>query len=150
MSKKKITSFRGLHQFLSNFYRCEILYEGRLYRSVEHAFQGAKCVNDSDKEKIRLTPTPAAAKRLGRRIQMKANWDEERNDAMEQLLRIKFENPALRKNLIETGDYQLIEENKWHDTYWGVCVCKKHKSDGQNHLGNLLMKIRDDLIKVDH
>jgi predicted NAD-dependent protein-ADP-ribosyltransferase YbiA (DUF1768 family) len=33
---------------------------------------------------------------------------------------------------------ELIEGNWWGDTYWGVC-----NGVGENHLGKLLMKIRD-------
>lgn len=32
----------------------------------------------------------------------------------------------------------IIEVNNWGDTYWGVC-----NGIGDNHLGKILMKIRD-------
>lgn len=35
---------------------------------------------------------------------------------------------------------ELIEGNYWHDTYWGVC-----EGVGENHLGKLLMEIRNEL-----
>lgn len=53
----------------------------------------------------------------------------------------------MRKCLIETKDIQIIKENLWHDMFWGVCICSKHKSPGQNIMGHLLMQIRRDLIK---
>lgn len=143
--RRKITSFRGEHFFLSNFYPCEVLYDGKIYRSVEHAFQAAKCADDVDREKIRMAPTAAVAKRIGRKIKMKPNWDADRIKVMEQLLRFKFANPSMRGLLITTIPQKIIEENKWHDIYWGVCTCEKHQSFGQNHLGKLLMKIREDL-----
>lgn len=137
-----IDKFRGKYGFLSNFAPCEISFEGRVYPTVEHAFQAAKCVYDADKEKIRIQPTPAAAKKIGRRVKMKATWDTERLIVMKQLLTLKFQNPQLRKALLDTGDAQLIEGNKWNDTFWGVCNGK-----GENHLGHILMEVRADIQK---
>ena len=35
---------------------------------------------------------------------------------------------------------ELIEGNVWNDTFWGVCNGKGH-----NHLGKILMKVRDEI-----
>lgn len=59
---------------------------------------------------------------------------------MEKALRLKFQNPELRKKLIATGDKELVEGNPWGDRYWGVC-----NGSGKNKLGKLLMKIRKEL-----
>lgn len=40
---------------------------------------------------------------------------------------------ALMRN-DETG---VIEDNQWHDTFWGIC-----DGIGQNHLGKILMDTR--------
>lgn len=63
---------------------------------------------------------------------------------MEELLRIKFSgiDPFLTRALLETGDAELIEGNTWNDTFWGVC-----NGEGENNLGRLLMKVREELIK---
>ena len=52
----------------------------------------------------------------------------------------KFSDPVLRDKLMATGNCQLIEGNTWGDRYWGVC-----DGVGQNHLGRLLMEIRDQI-----
>lgn len=65
---------------------------------------------------------------------------------MENILSIKFQHKHMRDLLIKTKDYEIIEQNKWHDIYWGVCTCKKHNLVGKNQLGTLLMKIRGSLI----
>jgi predicted NAD-dependent protein-ADP-ribosyltransferase YbiA (DUF1768 family) len=57
---------------------------------------------------------------------------------MEQLLRQKFAGPRAFL-LAATSPAELIEGNTWHDTFWGVC-----DGIGENNLGRLLMKIRDD------
>lgn len=62
---------------------------------------------------------------------------------MEKILRIKFSDSKMKSLLNSTNDSKLIEENRWHDTYWGVCMCHKHQSTGKNTLGELLMLIRD-------
>ena len=59
---------------------------------------------------------------------------------MENGLRQKFKYPELREQLLSTGDQELVEGNWWRDFYWGVC-----NGVGDNNLGKLLMKIRDDI-----
>uniref|UniRef100_UPI00345E83CD NADAR domain-containing protein n=1 Tax=uncultured Duncaniella sp. TaxID=2768039 RepID=UPI00345E83CD len=49
-------------------------------------------------------------------------------------------NPALAEKLIATGDAELVEGNYWHDTVWGVC-----DGVGENHLGKILMRVREEL-----
>ena len=39
---KKISSFKGKYEFLSNFYGCMVEFEGISFPSAEHAFQAAK------------------------------------------------------------------------------------------------------------
>lgn len=140
-----INSFRGKNNFLSNYHRDKITYNGQVYKSAEHAFQAAKCVNEFDRNNIQAALTPGRAKKLGNEVRLKQNWDLEKKEIMETILRNKFENPELRERLIKTDGYQLIEGNTWHDTYWGVCSCAKHQSTGKNVLGELLTKIRDEV-----
>lgn len=65
---------------------------------------------------------------------------------MEEILKCKFSNENLEKKLLATGDTELIEGNYWHDNFWGQCYCSRCKYIiGHNHLGKLLVKIRNDL-----
>ena len=64
---------------------------------------------------------------------------------MEDCLRAKFAIPELKEMLLATGDEELIEGTWWHDQFWVVCYFDQHKGEGQNHLGKLLMKIREEL-----
>lgn len=121
----------------------DIVYEGEKYPSAEHAFQAAKCVNSVDKEKIRKTKSAAVAKRIGRRVQLRTDWEQQKLIIMENILEVKFEHKNMRELLNKTKGRGLEEQNKWHDTYWGVCICNKHKPTGKNMLGTLLMKIRN-------
>jgi hypothetical protein len=58
-------------------------------------------------------------------------------DVMLGLLRRKFTQLDLRRQLLATGDAELIEDNDWGDHFWGVCM-----GVGENHLGKLLMQVR--------
>lgn len=141
--KMVITRFRNEHFFLSNFYLCDIVLNGKVYPSAEHAFQAAKCVNIEDHERIRKATTPAIAKSIGRRVCLKPNWEEDKAVVMEWILREKFKNPQLRLLLQKTKNYELKEGNIWHDTYWGVCTCFAHDGEGKNVMGKILCLIRD-------
>ena len=135
-----IDSFTGEFRWLSNFYPSPIKYEGIIYPSVEHAYQAAK-VLDRSKRKQFLHIKPGEAKRLGKRVRLREDWEKVRFGIMEDLLRLKFTRHAdLKEKLLETGNEELIEGNNWSDFEWGVC-----NGRGKNHLGRLLMKVRDSL-----
>jgi len=134
----EIRNFSGGNGFLSNFSASPITVDGKVYPTVEHAFQAHKTVDPEWRERIRTAPTPGAAKRLGRKCPRVSNWDTERVNAMRYFLQLKFQEPGLRDRLLATGDAILIEGNTWGDTFWGVCG-----GVGENMLGKLLMEIRD-------
>ena len=138
---KKIDKFDGTeYGFLSNFYSSPIEYKGIKYPTVEHMFQALKSLNPMERMEIAAAATPGKAKRLGRRVSLRSDWEEIKIDVMRTALQLKFSDPILRKKLIATGDAELIEGNTWNDTFWGVC-----NGVGKNMLGTLLMEIRDSL-----
>ena len=134
-----ITDFHGKYDFLSNFYISPFMYEGKEYRSVEHAYQAWKAASPEDAEKIRLAPTPGQAKKLGRSVSLAESAKTEYNRlvAMHKFLWAKFGNPDMVEKLLSTGDAELVEGNWWGDKFWGVC-----KGEGENYLGHALMAIR--------
>ena len=137
---KEIRTFKNKNAFLSNFYPVFVYYEGMRFPSVEHAFQAAK-TNDLETRKLfMIAPTAKDAKRLGRQVKLRKDWDSVKVNVMEMLLRQKFARPALREQLLNTKDSMLIEGNNHGDTFWGVC-----KGTGENYLGRLLMKIRQEI-----
>ena len=136
----KITSFSGQYQFLSNFYSCDVWYEGKLYPSSEHAYVAAKTTELALREEIAKIKTPGQAKRFGRIIGLRDDWEKVRIHEMRKILESKFSDPGLFLRLKATAPAYLEEGNKWGDKFWGVC-----NGIGQNHLGKLLMSIRDDI-----
>ena len=141
----EIDVFTGQNAFLSNFYASCVELDGERYATVEHAYQAAKTLDEDERERIRKAQTAGKAKHLGRRVQMRPDWDAIKKDIMYSLLVQKFAIPHLRKRLLATGDEKLIEGNYWGDRFWGMCRSDKGEWEGQNNLGKLLMEIRGDL-----
>lgn len=141
--QKLITSFSGEFEFLSNFFPVDVFYDGRMYHSTEAAYQAAKTVDERWKQRIANAETPGEAKRLGRQVPMRIDWDEVKDKVMLDLLRLKFTRGSdLGRRLDRTGNAVLVEGTTWHDQYWGVCLCKEHDGVGRNVLGQLLMIVR--------
>ncbi|KKL10659.1 hypothetical protein LCGC14_2553590 [marine sediment metagenome] len=135
-----ITEFKGDYGFLSNFYPAEVWLDGRDYPSVEHAFQAAKTLDLNIRTDIKSL-TAGSAKRAGRTVRLRPDWEDIKLPIMENLVRQKFQSHAkLGRSLLDTHDRALVEGNWWGDTFWGV-----HKGKGENHLGKILMKVRDEL-----
>ena len=63
-----IDSFTGQYRFLSNFSPAQIRMRGMLYPTVEHAYQAAKTTDERERRVVRTAPTPAGAKRAGKRV----------------------------------------------------------------------------------
>ena len=136
-----ITAFHGPHAFLSNFAASPVLLDGQTYPTVEHAFQAAKTFDPEQRRLIQDANTPATAKRLGRGVTLRADWEQVKFDIMRGLLQQKFAQADLRQALLETGEAELIEGNTWNDRAWGR-VLVKGQWIGKNWLGELLMEVR--------
>lgn len=140
-----IDSFSGKYHFLSNFYPCTIVYEGITYPSTEHAYQAAKTLETETRGYIATLKTPGLAKKAGRLVNMRQDWESAKYKVMYEVCSIKFQDSELRKKLVDTAPCDLIEWNTWHDNTWGICRCKKCPGKGQNLLGRVLMEIRGDI-----
>ena len=144
---KVINRFHDKYDFLSNFYYAPMIINSKIYTTVEHYFQSSKTNNEEDGERIRLAESPLDAKRLGRKVDLIYNWDNSSQFYMICGVRQKFhQDVCLATKLVRTGDAYLIEGNGWHDNIWGDCWCHKCEDIiGQNRLGKILMKIREEL-----
>jgi ribA/ribD-fused uncharacterized protein len=139
-NQNSITAFSGDNKFLSNFYSVEVELDGVIYMSVEHAYQAAKTLDTEERKPFHKHPLPTAgeSKKLGRKLTIRPDWESVKLQVMKDLLVQKFAIPELKEMLAETKGKTLVEGNYWNDFYWGVC-----KGKGENHLGKLLMEIRD-------
>ncbi len=139
--QNKIETFSGIFRFLSNFYGAPLMYRGIAYPTSEHAYQATKSLNENTRMNISILGTPAEAKRYGGTVQLRPDWDEVKIEIMTEIVRAKFiQNPSLTEKLLATEDFILEEGNTWGDDFWGVC-----NGVGQNHLGKILMEVRESL-----
>jgi len=146
-----IESFSGEYRWLSNFWPVEIEWMGLDFPSLEHGYVASKCASFEDVYAIlhdekgnQRELTGGQVKRFGRKIKIRGDWDGMRVQTMRSLLTLKFQDPELRKKLIATGDEEIIEGNRWHDSFWGQCSCETCPP-GENNLGKLLMQLRKEL-----
>lgn len=137
MNPTEVKGFQGDFRFLSNFYPYEVEFEGHKYKSSEAAYQAQKC---PDRLSEFLEIDARAAKRLGQQVNVRPDWEAEKLNIMYRILRVKFAAEPLRPKLLATKGAYLEETNYWHDTFWGV-----YNGTGSNHLGRLLMVVRDEL-----
>jgi len=137
-----VRSFSGRYRFLSNFYPAKVIYDGVVYKTVEAAYQAAKTLDKSQRFEIWSAKTPGEAKRLGKKLMLRPEWDAIKLDVMLELVRQKFtEHLSMKAGLLSTHPATLIENNRWGDSFWGVC-----NGVGLNHLGKILMRVRTELM----
>ena len=140
-----ITQFAKEYRFLSNFWECDIKFEGITYPSAEHAYQASKTTDMDLRRIISQLPSPAAAKRMGREISLRPGWDRMKVLYMRKIVSEKFyQNEDLYVKLVSTRPAKLIEGNTWGDKFWG----ESPLGHGRNELGKILMSIRDDITRM--
>lgn len=133
-----INEFKGTYYFLSNFYPAPVTYSEMRFENNEAAFQAAKCP-ERMAEFCHLNPSEA--KRLGRRVQLRGDWEQIKDTVMYEICKAKFsQNPDLAGKLAATGDAELVEGNTWGDRIWGVC-----DGVGENRLSKILMRVRAEM-----
>ena len=143
--RRSVQGFNGPYRFLSNFWSCEVHMDEKAYPSVEHAYQAAKTLDEGERDQIRSILNPGTAKRRGQRVTMRKDWDRIKRRVMFKLVKDKFtRSESLGIKLLKTGNDLLVEDNTWGDTYWGMCNGK-----GKNHLGKILMRVRQQLHQTD-
>lgn len=136
-----IGPFKGKYRFLSNFYLSTINFDGIKYPTVEHAYQAQKTLDKNIQIAIASQLTPGQARMIGKNLMLRPGWEGIKLGVMKDLVFVKFRtHEELRNRLISTGDAELIELNHWGDRFWGMC-----NGIGENNLGRILMKIREQL-----
>lgn len=127
-------AFRGSLEFLSNYYPAPVFG----YPTVEHAFAACKTLDPDARLAIKHADHPGTAKRMGRAVKLREDWEDIKEDVMMRLVMEKFARHAHLLNLlIATGDLELVERNNWKDRVWGTV-----DGLGENRLGKILMGVR--------
>jgi ribA/ribD-fused uncharacterized protein len=155
-----ITSFSGRFACLSMFWRCPVVHDGIDYPGGEWAFQAAKTMDPGLRMRICSLATAGEAKRYGRGLPLRADWETVRYAVMLDVNRDKYaRNPGLATVLAATGIAALVEGNYWGDDTWGAVpaaarppgelpLWQPDPADprtwlaGRNWLGHALMTVR--------
>lgn len=126
----------------SNWYPAEFEWKGVTWATSEHAFMSQKAPNDKAfQARLADSVDPADAKKWGRKVKLRSNWDQVKYDVMIEVCYAKFsQNPELRDLLLSTGDRVLHEDCP--DPWWGG---GPNYPRGRDLLGKALMKVRSRL-----
>lgn len=135
-----INNFRDEYAFLSNFFEAPVVFNGLQYKNNEAAFQSAKTRDLGIRMRFAKLD-PSQAKAQGRALMLRPDWEQVKLQIMHQICYSKFTfNPELGEKLLATGNEYLEEGNTWGDTFWGTV-----NGHGQNWLGKILMRVREEL-----
>lgn len=143
--------FHGAYDFLSNMYPCPVSYQNETFSCTEIPYHLYRIKEECTivRDQFRNCKTGYEAKALNNRYKKsgqlkqlkRPDWEQINLQLMYDLVYAKFsQNPELKIKLLQTGTIELVENNTWHDTFWGVC-----NGIGENHLGKILMQIRSEL-----
>lgn len=149
----KITDFMSDEtRFLSNFYPykkdggkyehiVKVIYNGIEFDCVENAYQAAKFLNKTEQMAFAKMSPYETKSFWENNSGFRSDWEQIKLSIMEDLVWQKFFNSdILKQKLLATEDAVLEEGNDWNDTFWGVC-----NGVGENHLGKILMNVRNKL-----
>ena len=130
---------KNQYGWLSNFYPSKLYYMGRWWPTSEHAYQAMKSEFFKYQEYVREAKNPSKAKKRGREIEIRSDWEIVKYNIMIEILKAKFSNNTiLLRKLLKTGNAKLVEKSPT-DYIWG---CGKDFS-GKNLLGKALMEVRE-------
>ena len=157
--KNEVILFYRSDAYLSNFYDSPLCIDNINYQNVEQFFTAEKARTFQDQatvNSIMEAESPSEMKYLGKHTKgFNLNiWNEKAASVMIKGLRAKFsQNQRLQEKLLNTNDKLLAESSK-NDSVWGTGMAmtdpnafNKDSWGGKNQLGNLLMKVREELRK---
>ena len=131
---------KWVFNWFSNMIQCDIEIDGFIYQSSESYFQSQKATNEKDRLYIASLPGPKS-KMKAKTIEIRDDWEEVKLMVMKRILFKKFTQQKWKTLLLKTTE-PIIEWNNWNDKFWGVSI---KDNNGQNHLGKILMEIREEL-----
>jgi ribA/ribD-fused uncharacterized protein len=127
----------------SNFSPHPISLNGKTWQTSEHYFQAQKFAGTPAEEEVRLAESPMFAAQIGRsrKSPLRRDWWSVRDSIMYEVVVAKFtQHDDLREILLGTGDAKIVEHTE-KDRYWG----DGGDGSGQNRLGQILMRVREEL-----
>ena len=93
----------------SNFYPCKVEFDGIVYQNSEAAWQAQKTLAKHKRMEF-AQMTSSNAKRAGRRVTLREDWEKVKYDLMVAVLKAKFtQNEELGEVLKSTVDATIVE-----------------------------------------
>jgi len=127
------------YKCFSNFTTAPFILEDEEWQTVEHYYQAMKSLDPEVREAIRMAPRPGKAKHMGRRVELRPDWEDVKREVMLEAVTAKFEqNPELLDVLLSTEDRRLHENRP--DPVWGG---GPNYPNGTDWLGEVLEIVRD-------
>lgn len=145
MDNDKILFYAVSHEYgeFSNFAPYPIKLKGKIWQTSEHYFQAQKFAGTEYENKIRRSSNPMKAAEMGRtrKVKIRPNWDNMKDNVMYEAVKAKFtQHSELKELLVSTEDAVLVEHTE-NDAYWG----NGGNGTGKNRLGKILMRVREEL-----
>ena len=147
--------FAGQSAYLSNFYPCDMEYNGITYSCAEQAYQHTKAKVAGDENtaaQILNVTNPLQIKRLGDKVKAGPEWIKLRLDQLQRINRAKYtQHHDLARKLKATHPTPLIEGTI--DSLWGGGLhfdsvgYDENDFHGKNAFGSILADVRADLLQ---
>jgi ribA/ribD-fused uncharacterized protein len=142
----------------SNWHPSTFTYKGMVFNCSEQAMMWEKAMtffDDFTAGMVMELTNPAEQKKRGRKVlgYVDEIWAARRFDIVYEICLAKFtQNPEMKEELLSTGTRTIVEASPY-DTIWGIGmgsndpdVLDESKWKGENLLGKVLMKVRENLI----
>ena len=140
----------------SQWYKHDIDVDGVTYNTAEQYMMAMKAKHFGDEamlKNIMSTKDPQKQKAFGRKVNNfdALEWNKVSRGYVYDANLEKFQDPALKKFLMDTETKEIVEASPY-DKIWGIGLGEGHpdildksKWKGTNWLGEVLMKVREDL-----
>lgn len=156
MKKDKVLFFSKYSPF-SNHHLSRFSVDNITYNCSEQYIMRKKCLlfNDTDQaEEVMIEESPVLQKSLGSKIKNfdKKLWEEKAEKLVTDGIRAKvYQNPYIKKLLVETGDRKIGEANGKDNLFAIGCYMNDKNAwdsqwKGQNIMGKVLEHIRAELL----
>lgn len=145
--ENEILFYENEFYMFSNFSAFSVEMLWIRWQTSEHFYQAMKFIDNEPDifEEIKNSTSAHNSKKIAEKYseKIRKDWDDVKVSIMEKVIRAKHTQHAyIQKKLLETEGKEIVE-NSSKDSFWGWGPNK----DGQNHLGKIWMKIRDEEIK---
>ena len=140
---KAILFYEREFYMFSNFSAFAVKYDGDMWPTAEHAYQAKKFYDFDIRDKIKSARSAQEAKQIAKVFEheIRDDWEEVKLRAMEEIIWAKLsQHPYIQEKLLQTGERDIIEDSH-KDAFWGWGPDR----DGENHLGKIWMRVRDEM-----